>query len=529
MKWRRNILFICIYIIVMSGCSWWDKKSQSGSPAPANPPQHASNWLLQKPLAFTISLPTTKSGGYSSKVDLQHEKWLDKLYDHFGVRMHVQVTEQDKLPLLFASGQIPDVVGVYGTPSTPAMSGSVEAGVFHPLSQLLKTHTPKLMELIPEAAWKAVSMNGEIFGVPSYLSNPSRRATYIRKDLLQQTGLSPPQTVEEFVAMLRAFKKLGVAAPYAMRENFKYADLVFGAYDVLPYKDQFTVIGDEVVPKFFKIEAMQQALRTMKTMYDEGLIARDFATITASHFFKTINSGEAAMWSHNAISLNTFATTIQQAVPDASVGIIPSPKGPKHTGGYLLYTPVLTSYYVNNKVEPERVIAILKFLEWQATSREASMFYTFGIEGETYSVDRDGSIDYYGAPVTLEEQDEEVWRSGTLWLITDSAINRDKIATMKYGQEIIHAMDHTLRKEGLGGIGFYPELPAFMKYPTLAPQQDVGPSFIVDNMVQMIYGVRPIEEWPEVLEEYRDRGGDEIIAEATERYFNNDGVIELTR
>lgn len=94
--------------------------------------------------------------------------------------------------------------------------------------------------------------------------------------------------------MLRAFKKLGVENPYQMRENFKYADVILGAYDVLPYKDQFELVNGQVVPKFFDVENVQKALTTYKTMYDEGLIPKEFATISSTDFSKILSRAKPA-------------------------------------------------------------------------------------------------------------------------------------------------------------------------------------------------------------------------------------------
>src|SRR5690606_25566976 len=115
----------------------------------------------------------------------------------------------------------------------------------------------------------------------------------------------------------------------------------------------------------------------------------------------------------------------------------------------------------------------------------------------------------YKTPATEEEKQEEGWRSGQIHMIKDAPISRLRTELdEKYGRIVLDAFDNILATEGRGGIGFYPELESSAKFPELGfPGQDVGPSFIIDNMVRMIYGQRPIEDWPKVLEEYRERGG----------------------
>ncbi|MCZ8511058.1 extracellular solute-binding protein [Paenibacillus filicis] len=275
----------------LAGCSG----GAGNSPAPS---AGSNDTGSKAPVKFSISYPTTVSTGYHTRIpDLNQDKWVKKLGQLTNTELSVKVTEESKMPVMFAGGDLLDVVGTAGTYTNKVMSGSVENGVFMPLDDLLKQYAPNLMKKVPKAAWDNVSYQGKIYGIPDYLDNPSRRATFIRKDLLDQTGLKAPATIDEFLNVLRAFKKLGVENPYQMRENFKYSDLVFGAFDVLPYKDQFKLQGNQLVPKFFDSENVQKALQVYKTMLDEGLIPKDFASITSTVYTKSLNSGKAGMWS----------------------------------------------------------------------------------------------------------------------------------------------------------------------------------------------------------------------------------------
>ncbi|OBZ12600.1 extracellular solute-binding protein [Bacillus sp. FJAT-26390] len=483
----------------------------------------------KNPTKFSYLLPTTVSSGYHTRVpDLNKDKWVLKLEELTNVDLDIKVMEDAKYGVMFASNDIPDVVGSIGGPGSKSMSGSVESGIFMPLDDLLKEHAPDLMKLIPKAAWDTVSYDGKIYGIPEFLKSPSRRATYIRTDLLEKTGLKAPTTIEEFLDVLRAFKKIGVETPYQMRENFKYADIVLGAFDVLPYKDQFELVDGQVVPKFFDSENMQKALQTYKTMYEEGLIPKEFATISSTDFTKSLDAGKPGMWSQNASGLPGYRTTVGRAVPEAKIDIIPSPKGPEGKNGYFLYSPVVRTFYINKNVDEARAIEIVKFFNWMV-SPQAEEFFTFGIEGDTYTKDASGLINYK-FPDTKELQEEESWRSGTMWAVHDSTYNKLRLELNDDGKATLAAFDNVLSQEGLPGIGFYPELITFSKFPDLAaPQPDVGPKLIIDHMVKMIYGKEPISDWPKVIEEYKAKGGDEIIKDATERWNNKVGAVQIER
>ncbi|TVY06934.1 extracellular solute-binding protein [Paenibacillus cremeus] len=475
---------------------------------------------------FSIAYMTTTNTGYFSRIpDLSKDKWITKLGEKTNTELKVRVIEESKMPIMFAGNDIPDVVGSNGTPTSKTMSGSVEAGMFLPLDDALKQYAPKLLSMIPKEAWDAVSYNGKIYAIPTYLSNKSRRATFIRTDLLQKAGLQPPRTIEEMLEVLRAFKRMGIEHPYQMRENLKYADLILGAYDVLPYRDQFEVVNGQVVPKFFDVENIEKALQVYKTMVEEGLIAKDFATISSTDYYKFIRSGKAGMWSSNATALVDFRTSIQQVEPKATVDIIASPTGPESKGGYFYYTPVVNAFYINKNVKPDAIPGILHFFDWMATE-DAEKFFTFGIEGDNYTVEN-GKINYK-IPQTKEEIEEEGWRSGMLWGAHDGTATRMRLELDQNGRDTLKALDTVLLKEGLPGIGFNPDLTAFAKYPDIAPQgQDGIPKLILDHMIKMIYGKEPISEWPAVIEEYKAKGGKELLEEANERYWKKEGIVNF--
>ncbi|MCC3374543.1 extracellular solute-binding protein [Cohnella sp. REN36] len=525
-KWWGYGLTLALATSLLAGCSGGGKRADPGkTESPSGGSQTKPQDDKGKPVKFSFLIPTTVSSGYHTRIpDLNKDKWVLKLEELTHTDIDLKIMEDSKYGVMFASNEIPDVVGSIGGPGSKSMSGSVESGIFMPLDDLLKTNAPNLMKLIPKAAWDTVTYDGKIYGIPEFLMNPSRRATYIRTDLLEKTGLKPPTTIEEFLDVLRAFKKIGVDTPYQMRENFKYADLVLGAFDVLPYKDQFELVDGKVQPKFFDSENMMKALNVYKTMYDEGLIAKEFATITSTDFTKSLDAGKAGMWSQNASGLVGYRTNVTRAIPEAKIDIIPSPKGPEGKGGYFLYSPVVRTFYINKNVDPERAAGIVQFFDWMV-SPEAENFFTFGIEGDTYTKGADGKIDYK-FPQTKEEQEEESFRSGTLWAVHDSTYNKLRLELNEDGRATLKAFDEVLSKEGLPGIGFYPELNTFSKYPDLAaPQPDVGPKIIIDHMVKMIYGKEPISDWPKVIDEYLSKGGKEILKEANERWNNKDGAI----
>lgn len=510
-RWLNGTLAASIAAVGITGCT-------PKEPSAANAPKG--------PVKFSISL-SDANNKYAQNADLNSDKWVKKLEELAGVDLDLRMIPhqefKQKTTLMFASNELPDVVNVLQamTPQSPDMGGSVQAGLFMPLDDLLKEHGQNLLKAIPKAAWDEVTYNGKIYAIPEYLSIPSRRGTFVRKDMLDKTGLPVPKTVDDFLAMLRAMKKNGVEQPFAFRENFVYADVIFGAYDVMPYSGMFEKSGDQIVPKFFNSEAMMKALNVYKTMYDEGLMAKDFASVTGPIWNKTISSGKTAVWNHNANQIANWNSTVKTENPSGEVVIIPSPVGPDGKGGMMIYSSTVRLSYLNSKLDKAKAADIVAFFDFLVTPK-ADEFFNFGIEGENYKK-QDGRI-VYTQPVTPEEKLEEGFRSGILRLVKDDAINRSLLSLTEEGRAMIQSFDTIVSKEGREGISFDPPLSANTKYPDVALRFADIPPLLLSHMLKMIYGKEPISDWPKVIEEWKAKGGDEILKEANDRFNKKSGV-----
>ncbi|GGA28812.1 extracellular solute-binding protein [Paenibacillus physcomitrellae] len=512
---KRMISFVCMMLLTGLLASCADSSGNQEDTASGDGPAVTK---------FTMAKGTLAMKAVESVDDMNKDKWVLEMEKRTNTDIQIQLIPHkdfgEKISLLFAGGELPDVLVGNTTPTANSMKGAVEAGLFMPLEDLLETHGQNLLKTIPKEVWDSVTYNGHIYSIPQYLSVQSRRATFIRSDLLEKAGVEAPKTIDDLLPVLRAFKKIGVEQPFGFRENFKYADFILGAYDVLPYSTMYEKQGDEIVPKFFDSENMMKALEIYKAMYDEGLMAQDFATITGAMWTKNRDAGKVGIYNANANQLGTYQSELSLAVPEGKLEMIASPTGPDGKGGMMLYSNTLEQAYLNAKLDKTKAEGIVKFFDYMATE-EGAKFFTFGIEGEDYTVEN-GEIKY-NAP-TDEEGRLSEQRRDWLWLIKDNAYNKEKLPFEPKGVEMLKGFETILPSEGRAGFFFTPELDSYLQYPDLAPNFDEPSKFILGHMIKMIYGTENISDWPKVIEEWRASGGNEIIKEATERYNNKEGV-----
>ncbi|MDF2924448.1 MAG: family 1 extracellular solute-binding protein [Paenibacillaceae bacterium] len=511
-KWVGLCMTAAIAATALAGCASKEKE-EGQSAAPTAAPK----------TKFSISLRTLAFNYVEKSPNINEDKWVKKLEDMTNTDLDIVLVPhkeyEQKMVQMFATNDIPDVVQGSGGVNGKEMAGSVEAGVFMPLDELLQKYGQNLLKKVPKEAWENVTYKGKIYAIPEYLSNPSRRATWIRRDLLDQTGLPVPKTVDEYMNVLRAFKKLGVENPYMGRQDFKYADTFFGPYDVYPYLSMFEEANGQVQMKFMDNENMMKALQTYKTMYDEGLINKEFATINPTNFKNAILAGKAGMWTMNANELLQWEQQLKATTPTAKLEIIPSPIGPDGKGGSYLYGSVTRTYFI--KEGTKNAAEIVKFFDWML-SDEAETYFTFGIKGETYK-EENGKISYT-APTDATAVDEERYRQSFLWLVQDTTYNKGSLSLTEEGKKLISVYDTILAKEGRDGIQFDPRLDALVKNPDVAPNSDTAPPVLLTHMVKMVYGKEPISDWPKAVEEWLSKGGKDVIKEATEKYNAKNGI-----
>jgi len=518
MKKSRLILFLGIlfFVFIVVGCAESDETEGESD----NEDNDGDN-----PVEFSIALRTFAKPYVENHPEINDDKYVEKLEEltntDLDIRLIPHSDYKEKMLLMLSSNNKPDVLQGVGL-SGSELGGGVEEGAFLPLNDLLEEHGQNLLEFIPEEAWEQMTYkeDGKIYAIPEFLSKPSRRGMAIRMDLLEETGLDIPETTDEYLDVLRAFKELGVEHPFQGRENFHYADTFFGAFDAFPYQWEFEEDTDQVVPKFVAQggEKAKKALDFYRKMYEEELIHPEFLTIPQPEYRSNIISGKAGMWSMNAEELVSWEKEMKNHVPDADISIIPAPKEPGGRGGHYYYENVTRSYFINSETEVDPA-KIIKFFDWMVTE-EAEEFFTFGIEGEDYTIEN-GEINY-----ELKEDEQflntQDYRTSWLWMVRDATYTEGILELTEDGRDLIEIFDNILSNEGHGSIKFTGDLEVFKNNPDIEVSGVLAPEFWLTEAAKIITGQEPLEYHDHIIEDWLNKGGQDAIDEATERYHEGD-------
>ncbi|WP_157668652.1 extracellular solute-binding protein [Lachnoclostridium phytofermentans] len=469
----------------------------------------------EAPLKYTLSMSNGLNEYIMQSTDINQDKWLKDFDARYNVDVDINLLDHkrfvEEMQMMFASGKIPDVVKCYENYTHPGMCNAVENGVFQSLDEYLvdaEEKYPNLMRTIPKEIWDYNKYEGKIYGIPVvYLSETARRATYIRKDLLDKAGLEVPKNLDETVAVLKAFKDMGLEYPYAGREKWSYTDIFFGAFGVNPTTWNLNE-NNELVPDIIRPQ-MKEALTFLHMLNEEGLMDPESLTTTSSDWLNKIYSGKVGMFDHNATQIASFNSSLRQNVPDGEFVLIQSPEGPYGDKGAYKYAPVLESIYFNKNFK--YVDRFLKLLDEMCTD-EAQDYLSYGIEGENWTKKADGSIEYT-YPDSVLGEDETRFRK-FLGFIKDDAYDVRLTPYLPGGEELMSWMQNVGPMEGTDNIN-PGNLESLLTHPELDPKTC---DLFYEMSAKIFYGQEPVDTFDKFVEEYKSRGGDQVIKEATEKY-----------
>ena len=222
--------------------------------------------------------------------------------------------------------------------------------------------------------WTYGKQDGRIVGVPSLSGTPSNHVIAIRKDWLDKLNMDIPQTLDDYIEVMRAFTKKdpdgdGKDNTYGLGgTGVSTLSPIFGAFGASP-DESFFLNEDGTITTNAISEGYKQGLKCARDLYLEGLI--DPETFTASNdqmlnkWCRAEMGVMSAAWSRagNAYLRYDFGTL----QPTAEVKIILPPTGPNGESNSIANTPLSAMIAVSAQATPEKIEAALKLFNFAAS------------------------------------------------------------------------------------------------------------------------------------------------------------------
>ncbi|WP_100010051.1 extracellular solute-binding protein [Lentibacillus sediminis] len=447
-------------------------------------------------------------------VDYQPEKALKDGYD-------------EKLTTTFASGDIPDVVGFTGGDTKYKTFAS--QGAFLPLNDYIDDY-PSL-QAVPETFWDSVSVDGQIYGIPNYIS-PFPDSMVIRQDWLDNLGLEMPTSYEELRDVAIAFAK---EDPDQNGEDDTFglittvlANNIFPFHAQGPYWDPEVYYGtttDEngnVLPQRLG-EGWKEIVQLFHDLYQEGALSPDFHVMTTDQANNSFYSGEAGIWVLGIwTGYDDFAKTLVEVDPDAELAPVPAFEDPEGNAGWKMnrgYNSI-TTLSAELSDEPGKVERILELIDFgrkyyprdERNPDNEDYDWFHGLEGEGY--------DYVDGEVVTKQNAAEQGLAPSAYLPDASGYVPPGTVTENWRNFETDILREAVRKKE----EMHAEQDAYSRRTHLIESEaniEMGEDlrqFIIDEHVKMIVGERPISEWDQVVQEWLERGGSEIVEDYNEGF-----------
>jgi putative aldouronate transport system substrate-binding protein len=315
--------------------------------------------------------------------------------EKFGVRFEVEEMTGEKISLMFTSGDYVDVL--FSAPYDSQIQLAATSGdVLELTDELLSKNAPtwkKFFDENPEFYNASKYEGDKLYSLPYVRTLEQDRGVrdvwWINQVWLDELNLKMPETLDDFINVLRAFRDnagTGSIPANVMPWYINLNNCIGGQFDFLAsygieaYDTTYMALdGNGTVVNYATDTRLKSAMQTLSSMYAEGLIAEEGLTEGPVKYIERVNNVQdtpyigvfTAYWAANE---EYVPMTLFQSIEGVEPLIRQQPLG---------VTRNRTVIFSKCKY-PEKVLEIMDWLAQEDTT----MINEFGAEGEAWDYDK---------------------------------------------------------------------------------------------------------------------------------------------
>ncbi|WP_166355707.1 extracellular solute-binding protein [Phytoactinopolyspora limicola] len=458
-------------------------------PRPANPSTDGppgSGGVVRAMFGITTTVPPAMG---------RNAHWQG-LNERLGVELQLNMMPMSDYPTTFqssiAGGDLPDLVQV--APTTPRLPDMLEA-TFTDLTEYLSGDAvleyPNLANLHPYA-WEHCIYNNGIYAVPM-LNLRAPNNMHVRQDIVDAKALNgDPADAEEFFELCQGLtddraNTYALAQPTAILNNFitRMFEAPVG----------WSADGGAFV-NAWETEEFKAALEYTARLWEAGIFHPDsFAGANHSQLFR---SGGVAMMAEGGLH---YRSVLADEVPGLDLTFMAPPLA--DGGGY---APVVhgTGVYrltaIKQGLDEDRTRELLRILNWLAApfGTEEYLYLNFGVEDEHHTWD-----DNQGVPDPTD-------KLGTERTPVDLVVRPPVPVFDPAYPQVAERFYHHQKQVVPNGIS-NPTAGLYSETEDRSGQAFNAP--VSDAINEIIQGRRPITDWDQVIDTWRNSGGDDARGE----------------
>lgn len=438
-----------------------------------------------------------------------------------------------KVSMAIASGEMPDVMTV----NPYQLQELVEAGAVADLSEAYETYASEDVKGYyasnENKALKNVTFGGKLMALPS--QSPDADAIpmlFVRKDWLDELGLKEPETLEDIIVIVNAFKENKGADAGLVVSNHIVTDGTNNSYglDALfasfgSYPKHFTYDGEGNLVYGSNTAETKAALAEIKKLVDTGVIDKSFIVRDTEQCQELVTSGKSGVFFGVWWNMDWPLNSMVEQDNNVRWECYTAPLG--ENGKYNIAMAPVSSQYIVVKAGASEAVkeAVVKSINWQC-----------GIEIEQgASIKPEASSPYSGnmAPFTLllcaytEKEDKA---KQVMDVVNGSMAESDLIGeSIVWYQSYVNAEENiadAFANENANGWsyvrGAYPLnnekinkvfSPTYAKTSTMASRWATLEKLEDETFLKILNGNIDIDAFDDYVEEWNKLGGSAILEE----------------
>jgi len=411
MKMKKNlkklfavVMTLGIFCTSLAGCGQ-KKKSETVDISNMEAITENTMPITEEEITLTCWIQNRSQGYAKSYNDMEAFKNLAK---KTGIKLefiHPAGAASEQLSIMLASGELPDLIwyawGIY-----PSLAQEqADNGAFLKLNEYIDKFAPNFKKLMAENESyqrQQALLGSDILYFPLLYDDERYLAFdgyFLRQDWLDKVGMDVPETMEEWEAVLTAFRDNDLngngkkdEVPFSTAATAAYTAHVFaGAYGLGSFGYFLSPDTGKVTHSVLE-PGYKEYLTTMNRWYSEGLLNTNYISTGIPELDSMmLNDQLGAIYIDN----NNDMPKYLQANPDLKLVAAPFPKA-KNGKTYNPSNSSIITYGKNGVAISsgcKHPVEAVRFLDYLYT-QEGSDYMFWGVEGESYTKDENGEYKF---------------------------------------------------------------------------------------------------------------------------------------
>lgn len=394
-KWISLLALVMIMTLLASACSSGSSSGNEASPNSSKEPSSSND----KPVKLSIYISSRASDSLYTNETMAWKEIGKKFNVEFDFITGDGKTMNDKFPIMIASKEYPDIIA--GSLSHFNKFGP--QGVFIPLNDLIKDK-PNLQKYLMEdkdAKSQTINADGNMYAVPMLSAVRTSEGMLIRQDWLDRLSLPIPETIDDWYNVLKAFKEKDAngngdpndEVPFSTTDTyyFNFAD-AWGIDlngDTRWMEENGKMIYTPIDPR------AKEFLATMNKWYTEGLFDKELISRQDKDYTSMIFNDKVGSTNHWVGYVAGFNSRDEvKNIKGFNFQVIAPPvmnKGDKPLTNRQQLIVVPTAWGISS--QNKHVDKTMEIFEY-VYSDEGQLLFNFGVEGDTYTKEADGTLKY---------------------------------------------------------------------------------------------------------------------------------------